>query len=145
MHCCSTVPTFNVSWLKLSRFTIQLGPVQISSLDLLALLQHCSLIQCKLVKLIRVYSVPMTKMKNQTLPYHSIRGRPYVLLFFICCIVSTYLQKKKKKVNFKIEELKHLARQSCYKTKDVKHLVSHGRQPKKCICITYLSMHFHKS
>ena len=34
-----------------------LGPVQISSLDLLALPQHRSHIQCKLVQLGRVYSV----------------------------------------------------------------------------------------
>ena len=34
-----------------------LGPVQISSLDLLALPQHRSHIQCKLVQLVRVYSV----------------------------------------------------------------------------------------
>ena len=33
------------------------GPVQISSLDLLALTQHHSHIQCKLVQLVRVYSV----------------------------------------------------------------------------------------
>ena len=32
-------------------------PLQISSLDLLALLQHCSRVQCKLVLLVRVYCV----------------------------------------------------------------------------------------
>ena len=33
-----------------------LGPAQMSSLDLLALRQHCAHIQCKLVQLVHVYS-----------------------------------------------------------------------------------------
>ena len=39
-----------------------LGPVQITSLDLLALLQHRFHIQCKLVQLVRVYSVSRMKL-----------------------------------------------------------------------------------
>ena len=40
---------------------IKLGAVLVSSLDLLALSQHRSNIQCKLVQLVRVYSVHMLK------------------------------------------------------------------------------------
>ena len=51
--------TGNASQVNLSELGSNWYPVQISSLDLHALPQHYSHIQCKLVQLVQVYSVPI--------------------------------------------------------------------------------------
>ena len=58
--------TMQVCQVKLFELGLTwLGPVQISSLDLLALPLHCSHIQCKLVQLVWVYSVPKNGLMGQ--------------------------------------------------------------------------------
>ena len=42
--------------------------IQISSFDLLALPQHRSYIQCKLVQLVQIYSVPMSLLRSFNIP-----------------------------------------------------------------------------
>ena len=57
MECGKGAVAMQVSQVYLFEMgPTKLGPFQISSLDLLALPQHRSHIQCKLVQLVRVYS-----------------------------------------------------------------------------------------